>query len=108
MNDLKIDRPLYLPKFWSVSLYGEPFSRYKVVKIRNAPNDLEMKLKTLTVESTLHTVTTYPWGPILLRFALWPATFYNSPLSTMLNGQKKNKKKKIPQIQNFKFYNYLF
>ncbi len=28
------------PKFWSISLYGEPFSIYQVVKIVNAPNDL--------------------------------------------------------------------
>ncbi len=29
-------------------------------------------------------------------------TFYNSPLTTMLNGQKRTKK--MPKIQYFKFY----
>ncbi len=34
------------PKFHSVSLYDEPFSRYKVVENRNAPNDPRMTLRT--------------------------------------------------------------
>ncbi len=52
----------YLPLrsiFWSVSLYGQRFRRFR--------------------------------------------TFYPSPLTTMLHGQKKNKKK-LPKIQNFKFH----
>ncbi len=52
----------------------------------------------LTVKSALHTLTTYSRGPIFCPFRSTISgfkdkrhrKFYNSPLTTMLNGQKKN------------------
>ncbi len=65
--------------------------------------------KTLnTTRSKVHhmCVTGVPESQIPLRFALRPAFFkishihlYNSPLTTMLNGPRKNKKKKCQKVK---------
>ncbi len=49
----------------------------------------------------LYTVTPYRWGPNYWPFSK-DSTFYNSPFTTMLNTQEKNKKK---LFEIFKFHN---
>ncbi len=70
----------------------------------------QTELEHLSVKSTLYTPYGYPWGQNFGSFRSktsgFPSyhTFYNYPLTTMLNGQKKKKKnKRICQ----KFHNSL-
>ncbi len=104
----------YLPlryKFLSVSLYALPFPRYKVVNmVKNwkCTEWPQTELEHLTAKSTLCTVNTYPWGPNFGPFCSTAsgfediAHFNHSPLTTMLNGQKKNKK----NCQKSKIWNF--
>ncbi len=58
------------PKFQSVSLYDQPFSRYRLVKNRNAPNDPRMTLITeVSKVPCVHWILT-PDAQISLCFAL--------------------------------------
>ena len=63
------------PKFHSVSLHDQPFSRCKVVENRKCtkwpPNDLNH----LTIKSTLYTLNRNPEAHISLSFAPRPAVF---------------------------------
>ncbi len=57
----------------SVSLYTQPFSRYKVVKNQKNQKCIEWPqndIKHLPVKSTLCTLSTHPWDPHFC-FALW-------------------------------------
>ncbi len=54
---------LLRPKLWSVWLYDQPFSRYKLVENENALNDFRMNdLKHIYGISTLHTLRTCNQG----------------------------------------------
>ncbi len=74
--------PLYLPprpKFWSVSLYDQPYS-YKIVENRNFTEWLQypVKLKySLEVK-------------ILVRFTLWPTVFEIQGRKSKTNGNAPN------------------
>ncbi len=63
------------PKFQSISLYDQPFSRYRLVENQNAPNNPRITL--ITEGSKVHCVhwILNPEAQILLRFALRPAVF---------------------------------
>ncbi len=43
------------PTYHSVSIYDQPFLRYKIVKIGNAPNDPRMALSTQLSNVPVHT-----------------------------------------------------
>ena len=77
------------PKVWSVSLYNQPFSRYKIVENRKCTEGPENYLEHLAVKSTLQT----PDIQILVRLSydqpFWRySIFCNSPLNTNLNVQQ--------------------
>ena len=75
-------------KFHSVSLYDEPFSRYKAVENPKCTKWPQNDLKNLTVKSTrIHWIFT-PETQILLRFALRPAVFRDTRLSKIGNAPK--------------------
>ncbi len=62
-------------QFHYVSLYDQPFSRYKIVenwKCTKWPNN---DLNHLSVKSTLYTLNTHTLGPNFNPFALRPAIF---------------------------------
>ena len=47
---------------WSVSLYDERFSRYKVAENQKCTEWPQTELEHLIVKSTLYTLNTHPWG----------------------------------------------
>ncbi len=63
------------PKFQSVSLYDQPFSRYMFVKKTECTQWPQNDLNYVGVESTLYTLNTHPEAQISFRFALRPAVF---------------------------------
>ena len=63
------------PKFQSVSLYDQQFSRYKVAENRKCTEWPQTDLKHLTVKSTLHTLNTYPMRPKCWCFSLYDYPF---------------------------------
>ncbi len=59
------------PRFWSISLYDQPFPRYKLYKVgknRKCNDWPQINLQHLTVKSTLYTLKTYPRGPNVRPF----------------------------------------
>ena len=86
------------PKFQSVMLYNQPFLRYRPFWT-TAPNDPKMTLNPTRSKIGHVCVTSIRQSQISLRFALRPPfsryhTFYNSPLSSMLNRPKRKKNAK--------------
>ena len=82
---------------------------YKVGENRKCTESPQTELEHLTVESIPYTLNTYPWGPNFGPFCSiygqwFPRyrTFYNSPLTTMLNVPPPKKKKKEKKMPNFK------
>ncbi len=84
-------------KLWSLSIYNQAFSRYKVAenrKNRKCTEWPQTDLEKLTVKSTLKSLSSCDRGPILVHFALWAGVlkivyifkiFYNSLLTNTLN-----------------------
>ena len=78
---LKCQRTLYIRDTYrrglncTVSLYDQPFSRYKVVENRKCPEWPQNDLKQLTFKSTLHTPNTNPRGPSFTPFRSTIARF---------------------------------
>ena len=64
------------PKFSSVSLYNQPFSRYKIVENRKCTEWPQNELETWAVKSTLYALNTYPWGPNFTPFHSTVAPFW--------------------------------
>ncbi len=68
---------------------GKTHKRRMELGVEDAPNDPKMNLN---VKSALQTLNTYPWtphfGPFRFTFESRYRTFYNSPLTIMLNGKK--------------------
>ena len=71
----------YLPpraKYWSILLYGQPFSRYKVAenrKFRKCTEWPQTDFEILTVISTSYTLSNYPRGPNLDPFCSMASHF---------------------------------
>ena len=99
----------YLPlrsKLLSVSLYNTRSS-----KIGNAPSDLKLNI-TLTSQKYPIYTKYLPLMSKVLSVSLYDRwlqryhTFYNSPLTTMLNIKKEQQN--LPKIQNLKLHNSLY
>ncbi len=95
------------PKLWSISLYDQPFSRYKVVKNCKCTQWPEIQHEYWTVKSTLYILSIYPWGPNFLpvpsttsRVKILP--IYNSPIDYHGNRPKRTLKcQKKFKVSNF-------
>ncbi len=63
------------PKCWSILLYDQRFSRYRVAENQKCTEWPQIELDHLTDKSNLYALNTYPCGPNFVRFALRPAVF---------------------------------
>ena len=101
------------PKFYSVLLHDEPFSRIMVVEKRKCI-ELPHNDKQLTAKSILYTLNHYLWGPTFRSVSLtssyygqytWLSRIGNAPydpkLPWTLNGQKYSETKYFPQMLEF-------
>ncbi len=71
----------YLPlrlKCWSILLHDHWFSRHKVGENRKCTEWPQTELEHLTVNSTLYTLSTYPWGPNVGPFRLTKSCFQDT------------------------------
>ncbi len=95
--------PIFRPFCSTTSL----FSRYKVAKNLKCIEWPQNDIKHLKVKSTY--IKYLPTRPNFCSVSLYHQpfkryhTFYNFPFTTMLNGQKRAKKKKMPKPQDLKF-----
>ena len=64
-----------MPIFYSVSLYDQSFSRYKVVENPKRPEWPQNDITHLSVKSSLYTLNTHPDVQISLLFALRSLVF---------------------------------
>ena len=110
MSHMHVSLVSLSPKFQSISLYDQPFLRQGATnsKCTEWP---QTDLEHLTVKRILYTLNTTTQGPnfgpfhsMTSHFQIY-RTFYNSPLTSMLNTQTGTTTKKILQIQNLKFQN---
>ncbi len=62
--------PYFAPFSYVTSHFRGLTMSFKSRKCTECP---QTQVEHLTVKSTLYTSNTYPWGPNLVRFALWPA-----------------------------------
>ncbi len=69
------------PKFHSLLLYDQPFSRYNIVKNRKCIEWPQNDLNHLTVKSTLYTLNTHPRGPNFAPFRSRTSHFRSTSLS---------------------------
>ena len=77
------------PRFWSISLYDQPFPRYKLYKVgknRKCNDWPQINLQHLTVKSTLYTLKTYPRGPNFHPFCSTTSRFWDTRLSKIRNA----------------------
>ena len=84
------------PKFWSVSLYGQPFPRYNMYKVGENWKSTEWPQTEpghITVRNTLYTLNTYPRGPFFCLFRSMTSHFRDTGSSK--NGNAPND----PQIE---------
>ncbi len=79
------------PKFSSVLLYDQPFSRYKVVENWKCTEWPQIDIEHVTVKNTLYTPKSCPRSQILLCFA----PLYNQRLLTKKGKKKKKKNSKF-------------
>ena len=74
------------PKFNFVSLYDQPYSRYKIVENWKCTQWPQSGIKHLTVESTLYTPNTHPWGHKFTPFCSTTRHFWDTRLSKIGNA----------------------
>ncbi len=77
-----------LSKVWSVSLYDQLFSRYRVIENRKCTEWPQSDHGPLTVKSTLYTLRT---SPVVL---IWSFLFYDQPFFE-IQGYRKSEKSEV-------------
>ena len=74
------------PKFHSVSLYDQPFSRYRFFENRKCTEWPQNDLKHLSVKNTLCTLNTHTRGPNFIPFCSTTSCFRDIRLSIIGNA----------------------
>ena len=71
----------------------------------------QTELEHLTINTTLYTLNTYPWGPKFAPFCSTTSIFEDIAhfiIPIDYHVKRPNKEKKMSKIQNFKFHNSLY
>ncbi len=92
------------PKFYSVSLYDQPFLRYTVVENQKCTKWPHNDLEHLTVESTLHTLNTHPRGPNLIPFRSTASRFRDTRLLKIGNAPNNPRMTLSTLLSNISLY----
>ncbi len=83
-------------------LYDQPFSyggeNQKCTEWR------QIDLEHFTIKSALYTVTSYPWGPNLVCFALRPAVFDGCSYTTKLLKIEKLEMRRVTSLWPWTFH----